>query len=120
MAIRVVSSPRLACSPSPTQIPIRLDVRQTLESNRTSESVTFVYTLAETHDVWFDTAAGLSKKSVRDGKVGGTEQPIHHRLKLRQGPGRGPLDAVQITQTIIGAGGRETHNVCSVIISSYQ
>jgi hypothetical protein len=120
MAIRVVSSPRLACSPSPTQIPIRLDVRQTLESNRTSESVTFVYTLDEAHDVWFETASGLSKKSVRDGKVGRTEQSIHHRVKLRQGPGSGPMDSVQITQTIIGAAGRETHNACSVIISSYQ
>jgi hypothetical protein len=79
-----------------------------------------VYTLDEAHDVWFETASGLSKKSVRDGKVGRTEQSIHHRVKLRQGPGSGPMDSVQITQTIIGAAGRETHNVCSVIISSYQ
>ena len=118
MAINVVSSPRLACSPSPTQLPIRLDVRQTLVSSRSAEFVTFEYALDQAHNVWFATAAGLSKKNVRHGEVFRSHTAIHHRLKLLVGPGSGPMDVVQITQTIIDATGRKSRNVCSVVNAS--
>ena len=116
MAIQIRKS--LTASPDLITLPKRIELTQTLRSNRPSETIQVVYRLAPGHNVWFVDSDGLSKKDVdRKETVGRDDQECVDRLSLAEGPGTGPMDVVEIAQTITDASGVSIGDSVSVRIT---
>jgi|SRR6185295_901826 len=115
MAIQILDN--LTASPNPTTLGKRIDLRQTLVSNRAQESIRIAYRLDPRIDVWFqDGDAAPAKSFVRQETVGQTAKVCDDRITLVLGPGTGPIDIVQIDQTITDQGGLATPDLVLVQI----
>ena len=94
----------LTASPNPTTLPKRVEFQQTLRSSRPSEPVRVTYTLAQEHNVGFeDTDGQLQKQIVREETIGSAPQICIDRITMANGPGAGPMVAVEVSQAIIDA-----------------
>lgn len=99
MAIQIRKN--LTASPNPAHLGQRVELVQTLRSTLESEPITIVYRLAPGHEVWFqDGDDPPSKTFSRTETVGRTDQICRDRVDLVKGPGTGPIELVQIDQTI--------------------
>ena len=99
MAIQIRKN--LSASPNPTSVPKRIELVQTLRSTLPEEPITLVYRLAPGHQIWFqDGDDPPSKSFTRTETVGPTDQICRDRIELVIGPGTGPVELVQIDQTI--------------------
>ena len=99
MAIQIRKN--LTASPNPTSVPKRIELVQTLRSTLPEEAITLVYQLALGHQIWFkDGDAPPSKSFTRTETVGSTDQICRDRVELVIGPGTGPVEMVQIDQTL--------------------
>jgi len=115
MAIQIVQ--KLQATPNPTTLPRRIDFKQTLRSNRDGEQVTVEYSLDAGHNIWFQDSSGQPAKKVqRTETVTRQGQPCHDRITLQEGPGSGPLDLVQVNQTITDSSGVAIPDVCVIQI----
>ena len=111
MAIQIRS--HLTASPNPTSLPRRIDFRQTLRSNLNDEEVVLVYELDPDHNVWFRDGDGNPAKTIqRTVQVSRTDQPVLTRITLQTGPGDGPMDSVEVDQTITDSAGIKIPDSC--------
>ncbi|HVT60047.1 MAG TPA: hypothetical protein VHR45_16825 [Thermoanaerobaculia bacterium] len=112
MAIQIRQ--QLTATPNPTALPSQVDFRQTLRSSQDGESITLEYRLAADHDVWFKGDDGQPTKSVRRSAT----IPLTDTVRLDQlvlqvrPPGLGPMDMVEIDQTITDAAGIRIPDSC--------
>lgn len=82
MAITLISG--LDVNPDRTNLPRRIDLRMILRSTRSAgENAVFTYTLAQTHDVWFESGGGLTKKIERRTFVPFVMTDTFHRIRVR-------------------------------------
>jgi hypothetical protein len=99
MAIQIRKN--LTASPNPTSVPKHIQLTQTLRSTLPSEPITIAYQLAPGHQIWFKDGDDPPAKSFnRTEPVGPTDQICRDRIGLVIGPGTGPVQMVQIDQTI--------------------
>ena len=104
MAIQIRK--KLSATPNPTSLPKRIELTQTLRSNRDAENIQVTYELDAAHNVWFDDGNGNAVKSVeRAETVGRTDQVCVDRILTKLGPGNGPMATVEIRQTITDGSG---------------
>lgn len=82
MAIEIVRN--LDVVQEEAELPMRIDLSQTLKSDQASERVTIVYRLDDGNDVFFEDG---TKAADRTETVSRAETPINHRLKLVHGAG---------------------------------
>jgi hypothetical protein len=94
-------SQHLTASPNPTTLPKRIELQQTLRSQLASESITVVYGLELSHDVYFKDGDDAPAKSfTRTETVGRTDKVCIDRVSLVRGPGTGPMNLVEVQQRI--------------------
>ncbi len=99
MAIQIRKN--LSVSPNPTTLPKRIELVQTLRATPAEEPITLEYRLAPDHQIWFQDGDDPPAKSFsRQETVGTTDQICRDRVTLVFGPGIGPIELVQIDQTI--------------------
>ncbi|MEP7009254.1 MAG: hypothetical protein ABJC13_02925 [Acidobacteriota bacterium] len=99
MAIQIKKA--LTVSPNPTSVPKRIELVQTLRSTLAEEPITLTYKLAPGHQIWFQDGDDPPAKSfTRTETVGSTDQVCRDRIELVIGPGTGPIELVQIDQTL--------------------
>ncbi len=109
----------LSASPNPTSIPKRIELVQTLKSTLASEPITIRYQLAADHQIWFqDGDDPPSKTFDRTETVGNTDQICRDRIELVIGTGKGPIELVQIDQTITDSLGISQPDLVLVQIES--
>lgn len=89
MAIEIVRN--LDIVQEEAELPMRIDLSQTLKSSEASEKVTIVYRLDDGNDVFFDDG---TKVATRDETIARAETPVNHRLKLVHGAGTAEERAV--------------------------
>lgn len=104
MAIEIVRN--LNVHQEAAELPMRVDLSQTLRSSEASEKVDIEYRLDDDNDIWFD-GDPKTKSETRSETIARAETPIAHRLKLVHGPGTAQERAV-IRQTITDELGIET------------
>jgi len=110
MAIEIVRN--LDVQQEEADLPMRIDLSQTLRSSEASERVTIQYSLNEDNDVWFE---GPIKSVNRNETISRAETPLNHRVKLVRGPGTA-VERVVIRQTITDELGIETPDQTFVTI----
>ena len=95
-------------------LPMRVDLTQTLSSSEASEPVDIQYSLNPDNDVWF---AGTppAKTASRNETIAAAETTINHRLTLVRGDGDA-VERVKISQTITDELGIETPDQTFVTI----
>ncbi len=99
MAIQIRKN--LEAVPNPTSLPRRIELVQTLRSTLPAEPITIMYRLAPGHQVWFEDGDDPPAKSFnRTETVGLADQVCRDLVSLVIGPGTGPIELVQIDQTI--------------------
>ena len=99
MAIQIKKN--LTASPNPAPLGMRIELIQTLRSTLEAEAITVVYRLAPGHQIWFqDGDDPPAKTFTRTESVGRSDQICRDRIDLVKGPGTGPIELVQIDQTI--------------------
>ncbi|HEV7669765.1 MAG TPA: hypothetical protein VGS22_14680 [Thermoanaerobaculia bacterium] len=109
----------LTASPNPTTLPKRIELSQTLRSTLPEEPITVVYQLAPGHQIWFKDGDNPPAKSFsRPETVGTTDQICRDRVELVIGPGTGPIELVQIDQTITDSFGIPQPDLVLVQIQS--
>src|SRR5262245_30232609 len=109
----------LAASPNPTTLPKRIELSQTLRSTLPEEPITSVYRLAPDHQIWSQDGDGPPAKSfTRTETVGPVDQVCRDRVVLVIGPGTGPIELVQIDQTITDSFGIDQPDLVVVQILS--
>ena len=117
MAIQIRKN--LTASPNPTSLPKRIELTQTLRSTLPDEDITIVYRLAPGHQIWFkDGEDPPAKTFTRTETVGSTDQICRDRVELVIGPGTGPIELVQIDQTITDSFGIPQPDLVLVQIQS--
>jgi hypothetical protein len=117
MAIQIRKN--LTASPNPTSVPKRIELTQTLRSTFSEEEITIVYRLAPGHQIWFQDGDNPPAKSfTRTETVGSTDQICRDRVDLAIGPGTGPVELVQIDQTITDSFGIPQPDLVLVQIQS--
>jgi hypothetical protein len=112
MAIEIVR--KLDVQQEEAELPMRVDLSQTLKSSEASERVTIEYRLDDDNDVWID-GDPKTKSATRSETIARAETPIAHRLNLVHGPGTAEQRAV-IHQTITDELGIETPDQDIIII----
>lgn len=117
MAIQIIKN--LTASPNPAPLGKRIELAQTLRSTLESEPITVVYRLAPGHEIWFqDGDDPPSKTFTRTETVGQADQVCRDRVDLVKGPGTGPMELVQIDQTITDSLGISQPDLVLVQIQS--
>jgi hypothetical protein len=110
MAIAILKN--LDVAQEAPQLPMRVDLAQTLASSEPSERVTIVYSLDPGNDVFFDDG---TKSATRTETVAQAATPIAHRVKLVHGAGE-PKTRITLFQTITDAIGIKTPDQTTVTI----
>lgn len=113
MAILVDS---IEASPNPTTIRPRrrIELRQDIQSDQPSESITIVYSLSQEHDMFFEEQGQMTKEAQRVCKVFGTGTATVHRVTLVRGAGN-ELAAYGIEQVLTDSDGRRTRRSKSIV-----
>lgn len=117
MAIQIRKN--LTASPNPAPLGMRIELVQTLRSTLESEPITVVYQLAPGHEIWFkDGDNPPAKTFTRSETVGQADQVCRDRVALVKRQGTGPMELVQIDQTITDSLGISQPDLVLVQIQS--